>query len=494
MRLYRASSPLSIAIFVSVGFLLAKLSGKLNGNLSVASDERIQTKHTCPCPCDRESSMGRSKGRPQHQASEKKEQHTEPARKFFIDCGGNVASSVVLFHEMYPDASEYFIHSFELDDRLCPYYAPFKNHTLYCPVAVSNVTGEITAYSEASWYPGKTVQQGKDKHWGGGSLFVSKNESDRQDGGDRRLSYRKTVPSIDLSSWLRETFNHRDYVILKLDVEGAEYSILRKMMLDGTIHLVDKLYGEYHDDQPTGESEEEIFRIKENLKAEKYTMLGWGGERKKFSDISMLHPKTMLDPRLSPNAGGIIINKCGLTSIDRNQVAMVIEVGMNPKTAVWLTKTVRAYRKKFPCTLFVYGDFVEQNPALVRDWSSDFDIGVRGSSQQPEGVWENLNYEYTQMSIVGAVLRLQKIGIEPIYLLAPRTSKNTLRIAKKRGLWVVEPNAAFPPRKGQTLQKKITSRTAMLNELLRHCVELLKISQQTKVVSSVWTQIYLITT
>ncbi len=59
-------------------------------------------------------------------------------------------------------------------------------------------------------------------------------------GGFRKLSYRKTIPVIDLSKWIMETFTIEDYIIFKLDVEGAEYEILRKMINDKAFKYIDK--------------------------------------------------------------------------------------------------------------------------------------------------------------------------------------------------------------------------------------------------------------
>jgi FkbM family methyltransferase len=54
------------------------------------------------------------------------------------------------------------------------------------------------------------------------------------------------VESINLSEWIKNNLTTSTYNILKLDVEGAEYSILEKIITDRTYHLIDELYGEWH--------------------------------------------------------------------------------------------------------------------------------------------------------------------------------------------------------------------------------------------------------
>ena len=45
------------------------------------------------------------------------------------------------------------------------------------------------------------------------------------------------VESIDLSKWIIDT-NRNDLIVLKMDVEGAEYKILPKMFEDGSVSYI----------------------------------------------------------------------------------------------------------------------------------------------------------------------------------------------------------------------------------------------------------------
>ena len=45
----------------------------------------------------------------------------------------------------------------------------------------------MTAYSEAAWGPNKGLNNGKDMQWGGGSLFVNKQEKDDDKTGKGRV-------------------------------------------------------------------------------------------------------------------------------------------------------------------------------------------------------------------------------------------------------------------------------------------------------------------
>ncbi len=55
------------------------------------------------------------------------------------------------------------------------------------------------------------------------------------------------VNTFDFSKFLSQ-FNTRDFkLIVKFDIEGAEYHVLNKMIEDETIKYVDEFWGEWHD-------------------------------------------------------------------------------------------------------------------------------------------------------------------------------------------------------------------------------------------------------
>jgi FkbM family methyltransferase len=74
----------------------------------------------------------------------------------------------------------------------------------------------------------------------GSSLFKEKTTGGIDTGSPIR------VPTVDLSKWLMENTSQNDYIILKLDVEGAEYDILEKMIADGSIRRVRHIFAEWH--------------------------------------------------------------------------------------------------------------------------------------------------------------------------------------------------------------------------------------------------------
>jgi len=66
-----------------------------------------------------------------------------------------------------------------------------------------------------------------------------------------QIDYQKPqfVPCFDFSAWLLRTFTLQDHVVVKMDVEGAEYVLLEKMIADRSLLLVKELFCEWHYDR-----------------------------------------------------------------------------------------------------------------------------------------------------------------------------------------------------------------------------------------------------
>jgi len=66
-----------------------------------------------------------------------------------------------------------------------------------------------------------------------------------------QIDYQKPVfvPCFDVSQWLLRSFTPQDHVTVKMDIEGAEYAVLEKMLADGSISLVTELICEWHQDR-----------------------------------------------------------------------------------------------------------------------------------------------------------------------------------------------------------------------------------------------------
>jgi FkbM family methyltransferase len=118
--------------------------------------------------------------------------------------------------------------------------------------AVSNENGTIKFNIQSS-----TDRNGGSSKSGTGSSLMSLSEW-KCKGGE--FIEEVEVPRIDLSEWVLENINPDDFVILKMDIEGAEYDVLEKIIEKNVINLIDKLYIEWHSHMF---SSPEIYRARE---------------------------------------------------------------------------------------------------------------------------------------------------------------------------------------------------------------------------------------
>ena len=52
------------------------------------------------------------------------------------------------------------------------------------------------------------------------------------------------VECFDFSEWVKQFKD--DYLLVKMDIEGAEFPVLEKMLSDGTAGYMDKILCEFH--------------------------------------------------------------------------------------------------------------------------------------------------------------------------------------------------------------------------------------------------------
>lgn len=132
----------------------------------------------------------------------------------------------------YDPKGRFEMVTFEPNDSFCGFYAEFPRHSLIRS-AVHDRDGVQKFYL--------------DREDGDGSTLF-RNKLTREDGGYGTLdkAHPVIVDTVDLSKWLADNTRPSDYVILKLDVEGAEYDILEKMLRDGTLDRLAYLFVEWH--------------------------------------------------------------------------------------------------------------------------------------------------------------------------------------------------------------------------------------------------------
>jgi FkbM family methyltransferase len=149
-------------------------------------------------------------------------------RKAYIDCGAYDGDTARLFLRQYPKAEEYEVYCFDPDTRVAISKSVPRGTLLFTSRrAVWTHDGEIPLYLG-------DLQSS--------SVIKSKNT------GDLDKEHPVTVPCFDFPHWFNR-FEGYDHVVLKLDIEGAEYPVLERMMSLATLELVHVLYVDWHWDK-----------------------------------------------------------------------------------------------------------------------------------------------------------------------------------------------------------------------------------------------------
>lgn len=157
-------------------------------------------------------------------------------RNIFIDCGANLGIVLGRFMRDLPD---YAFYALEPNAELIP--------SIHNQVASIQSAAPVEILHSAAWTHDGTID-----------LYLGHHESSTVMPGkvvppvyDQQIDYDAPVPvpALDFSAWLRRTATPDDHVVVKMDIEGAEYPVLTKMLADSTIGLISTLYVEWHHDR-----------------------------------------------------------------------------------------------------------------------------------------------------------------------------------------------------------------------------------------------------
>ncbi|MDE1996163.1 MAG: FkbM family methyltransferase [Rhizobiaceae bacterium] len=154
-------------------------------------------------------------------------------RKIYIDLGSNHGVTIDNFLRQNPDFTVYgFEPARQLADELRRKFAGNKNvHILECAAWIENGT--------TTFYPGGPSDESS-------TLIIGKSLR-----SPWTIDYHKgyPVPSVDLAKWLEENTSENDLVVMKMDVEGAEYRILSRMIQTGAVSRLKEIRVGWHWDR-----------------------------------------------------------------------------------------------------------------------------------------------------------------------------------------------------------------------------------------------------
>ena len=175
-------------------------------------------------------------------------------RKIFIDCGYNMGDVTSEFRNKLGDSFEYY--AFEANPYL---YEKYKNKHDFLSLqskAVWIADGQIPFYVVV------VDRNGNDNKYTGASTLIK--EKSNWNMSIHQREEEVLVECIDFSKFLSDNFEKTDYIIVKMDIEGAEYEILNKLIEIDTADFMNEIYVEFHDEK-VGLSKDKIISDLEKL-------------------------------------------------------------------------------------------------------------------------------------------------------------------------------------------------------------------------------------
>ena len=169
------------------------------------------------------------------------------SRKIFIDCGFYGGGSISTFKSTPEYSGDFIYYAFDPAMNVEKSKSQFPH---------------VNLFKKAIWISDGTI-----------SFYTSSRKGGRANGlyHNPKASCENTCQSecLDFSSWIKNNFTKDDYIIVKMDVEGAEYEVIPKMIKDMSIDLVNIIYLEWHNSRAGDADCSKLNKIMADLKDKK---------------------------------------------------------------------------------------------------------------------------------------------------------------------------------------------------------------------------------
>lgn len=172
-------------------------------------------------------------------------------RKVLIDCGTHFGQGLEEFITKFNVDSTWTVHSFEAN--------PFTYSKLESGDVPSRYAGRKrldyvqyhnAAVSTKNDYLNLNIETHPDEDYndtGQGTSTVALDKWMPHNGGTKHLYTKQcTVPCFDFSGFIANNFTRDDHIVIKMDIEGAEYDVLEDMIARNVIQWIHHIAIEFH--------------------------------------------------------------------------------------------------------------------------------------------------------------------------------------------------------------------------------------------------------
>ncbi len=164
------------------------------------------------------------------------------SRNIFLDLGTHYGEGLREFIQKHHMNESWIIHTFEANPTVYQMFVTeYLSQTPWVIphlTAVSDHNGTIQVNIESPPNEGAT---------GMGTSIIDLERWNPWDGNIREnFKHQEVVPCLDLAEFISSHVTMDDYLIIKMDIEGAEYDVLEKMMVSDVLRYVDHIAIEWH--------------------------------------------------------------------------------------------------------------------------------------------------------------------------------------------------------------------------------------------------------
>lgn len=190
----------------------------------------------------------------------------------FLDLGTHFGQGLSNFINRYNMDESWVVHTFEANPTTYDIFIEQHNSRLWVTAhnkAVCAEDGTVTLHQETPPNEGATGQGSSIinlEYWNPWNGTLRKNFQSDID-----------VESISLSNFIKSNFNIEDNIIIKMDIEGAEFETLQDLIETKAIEYVNEIYVEWHPHFFTNKEEMGVLKndILNKLKDYKVVMHEW---------------------------------------------------------------------------------------------------------------------------------------------------------------------------------------------------------------------------
>lgn len=167
-------------------------------------------------------------------------------KNIFIDCGANIGQGFDRLLAQYPqlNTQDLIVHMFEpLPDACKILRSKYPRATIHQNAVWKDKIERVLNIEHLEILPGAIL--GHTTNILENNFKIPKHTSaDAMNEWPPKHSI--SVMCIDLSNFIAENFSPDDNITLKLDIEGSEFEVLDKMILDDTLKYITNINVEWH--------------------------------------------------------------------------------------------------------------------------------------------------------------------------------------------------------------------------------------------------------